>query len=360
MDQLITDVIGYLKVLKACKYFIPAAHVVGGFCIGWVIEKILIRKLSQLIQKTHFKFDDFVIRAFRRMGILWFTLAGAYYAVEELGLKRKYAVPIDKILLILVILSVTVVLARISVGFIRFSLKRMGYPSTTIFANISYVLMLIVGGLVALDALNISIAPILTALGVGGLAAALALQDTVSNLFAGIQIIASKKIKPGDYIRLDSGMEGYITDITWRNALVRTLSNNVVIVPNNKLSSTVVMNLSEPANEVLVIVPVGVSYTSDIEKVERVTLDVAGSVVKETPGGVGEFEPLVRFTQLSEYSINFNVILRVRHATDQYLIIHEFIKRLNRRYRAEGIEIPFPTRTVYLSGTDHTERETES
>lgn len=352
MSHVITEIIAYLKDLAAQKYFIPVAYVAGGFIVGWIIEKILIKKIGRLVRRTPFEFDDFVIRAFKRMGILWFTLAGVYYAVEELELERIYTTPIDKILLILVILSVTVVLARISVGFIGVSLKRMGYPSTTIFTNISYTLILIVGILIVLAAIDISIAPILTALGVGGLAAALALQDTLSNLFAGIQIIASKKIKAGDFVRLDSGIEGYITDITWRNSLVRTVANNIVVVPNSTLSSSIVTNLSEPAEGMSVIVPLGVSYTSDMEKVERVTLEVAAAVLKETSGGVAEFEPLFRFTQLSEYSVNFNVILRVTHYIDRHVIIHEFIKRLYNRYRAEGIEIPFPTRTVYLSETD--------
>jgi small-conductance mechanosensitive channel len=353
MDNLLKDIPLYWKHLTAYKYFLPAAHVIGGFLIGCAVEKILIRQIGRLVSKTRFRFDDFVIRAFKRMGILWFTLAGVYYGVEGLYLKHKYLVVIDKVLLVITIISVTVVLARVSVGFIRFYLKRVGYPSTTLFANLSYIVILVVGGLVILAALDISITPILTALGIGGLAAALALQDTLSNLFAGIQIIASKKIKPGDYVRLETGGEGHIVDINWRNASVRTLTNTVVIVPNSKLSSTVITNLSRPIEEMSVIVPVGVSYTSDLPKVERVTIEVASSTLKEIPGGIETFQPLVRYTQLSDYSINFNVILRIRQYTDQYLIIHEFIKRLMERYDAEGIEIPFPTRTLYLSRTDH-------
>jgi small-conductance mechanosensitive channel len=101
-----------------------------------------------------------------------------------------------------------------------------------------------------------------------------------------------------------------------------------------------------------VLVPVGVSYTSDLAKVERVTLEVAAQTLKEVPGGIGEFQPLIRYSRLSEYSVNFNVVLRVAHYTDQYLIIHEFIKRLFDRFKAEGIEIPFPTRTLHFTEAD--------
>jgi len=357
MHHFFTDMIIWIRDIAAYRYFLPLAYVVGGFIVGFVLEKILIGRLRRLVQKTRFRFDDFILRAFKRMGILWFTLAGIYYAVEDLGLKPAYRGPINKLLLVIVILSVTVVLARISVGFIRFSLKRMGYPSTTIFVNVSYILIMIVGFLVVLTALDISIAPLLTALGVGGLAAALALQDTLSNLFSGIQIIASKTIKPGDYVRLDSGAEGYITDITWRSTFVRTLANNIVIVPNNKISSTAVTNLSGPSEEMSVIVPVGVSYASDLAGVERVALDVAADTLREVAGGVRDFQPLVRYNRLSEYSVDFSVVLRVAHSTDQYLVVHEFIKRLFDRFRAEGIEIPFPTRTLRFMDSDPPEQE---
>jgi small-conductance mechanosensitive channel len=360
MEHLIGEVMTFLRHVVDYKYFLPAVFVVGGFVVGFVIEVILIRRLARIVRKTHLRFDDFIIRAFRRMGILWFGLAGVYWAVDDLVenhvIKQKYVGPIDKVLLVIVIFSVTIVCARIVVGFISYYLKRMEYPSTTIFTNIGYVLILIVGSLIVLDALHISITPILTALGVGGLAAALALQETLSNFFAGIQIIAGKKIKPGDYVRLEGGGEGHITDITWRNTVIRTLANNVVIVPNGKLSSTIVTNMYGPSSDMAVIVPVGVAYSSNLELVERVTVEVARGVMQQVPGGVGDFQPVIRYTELSDSAVKFNVILRVSEYTQQYLIVHEFIKRLLARYQQEGIEIPFPTRRVFLTEGDGEKR----
>jgi len=199
-----------------------------------------------------------------------------------------------------------------------------------------------------LNTLNINITPFITSLGIAGLAVGLALQDTLSNFFAGLYILISKKIKPGDYISLDSGIEGYVEDITWRNTTIRQLPNNIVIVPNSKLASSIITNYYLPEKELAVLVQVGVSYNSDLEKVERVTIEVAKEVMKEVPGGVPNFEPFIRYHTFGDFSINFTVILRAQSYVDRYLVTHEFIKRLHKRYKEEGIEIPFPIRTVYL------------
>lgn len=204
------------------------------------------------------------------------------------------------------------------------------------------------GVLVALETVGVSIAPLVTALGVGGLAVALALQDTLANLFAGVHILASKTVQPGDYIRLSSGEEGYVVDINWRNTVVRNLSNNLVIIPNGRLARTNMTNFTQPEQQLSILVQVGVGYESDLEHVERVTLDVVDSVMADINGAVPDHEGKVRFHTFADSRINFTVILGVGEFSDQYRIKHEFIKRLHERFRAEGISIPAPTRTVQL------------
>jgi small-conductance mechanosensitive channel len=118
--------------------------------------------------------------------------------------------------------------------------------------------------------------------------------------------------------------------------------------PNAKLDSAILTSyyLSEP--ELAVLVPVGVGYGSDPARVEKVTIAVAREVMGEVPGGVPQFEPFMCYGAFGESSMNLSVILRGREVVDQYLIRHEFIKRLHRRYKTEGIEIPFPIWTVHL------------
>jgi small-conductance mechanosensitive channel len=257
---------------------------------------------------------------------------------------------LGNILLILVIFTVTFVIARVVVGFISvYSRTTEGVlPSTSIFVNITYILIYIIGLMVILQTLGISITPILTALGVGGLAVALALQDTLANLFSGLSIIASGKINVGDYIEVEGGYAGFVMDITWRNTAIKVLPNNIVVIPNKKLAESILTNYYLPEQEMSVLVDAGVSYGSDLNKVERVTIEVAKDVMMHVQGGVPEHEPFIRFNEFGQSGIRFSVIMRGKEFTDKFLIRHEFIKRLTERYRKEGIEIPFPARTVYL------------
>jgi len=335
------------------KFIVPSSIVLGSIVTGVIFDWIILKQLRRLTKRTKWKFDDMLVKSLKGISSLWFLFAGIYAASFYLGLSDKQLVLPHKVLLTLVIFSVTVAIARVAVGFIKLytAKKENVLPATSIFSNVTKIVVFSLGILVILQSLGVSITPLLTALGVGGLAVALALQDTLSNLFSGIHIIISKKIRPNDYIKLESGEEGYVEDISWRNTSIRALPNNIVIIPNSKLATAIVVNYNMPDMEIAVLVNLGVSYSSDLEKVEKVTIEVGKEVMNEVAGGVEQFTPFIRYNQFGESSINFTVILRGKSFVDQYLVKHEFIKRLHKRYHAEGIEIPFPIRTVHLKQT---------
>jgi len=203
--------------------------------------------------------------------------------------------------------------------------------------------------LILLGALNISITPILTALGVGGLAVALALQDTLSNLFAGFYMAVAGQVRLGDYIKLNTGEEGYVTDITWRSTTIRALGNNLIIIPNSKLAQAVVTNFHLPEKRMSLSIQVGVSYDSDPERVERVLLEVACQGATEIPGLLADPAPAVRFMPgFGDSAMTFTLVCQVGEFPDQFLVQHELRKRILKRFREESIEIPFPARSVYM------------
>ena len=332
-------------------WLVPAVQIAAGLLLGLIVEKLLLGHLRRVAARTPSEIDDVVVASLRGMPLLWLFLAGLFAASDRLGDFAPHWVNlVNRTLLVVFLLSLTLAAARLLSGLVViFSSQARGLlPSTSIFRNLATLLAVIVGVLVILDTLGISITPVLTALGVGGLAVALALQDTLSNLFAGIGIIASHQVRLGDYIKLASGEEGYVTDIRWRNTTIRTLPNNVVIVPNNKLASAVITNYYQPGKDLSVQVQVGVSYGSDLEKVEKVTIEVGREVMRQVKGGVPEFDPFLRYHTFGDSSILFSVTLRGQEFTDQYLVKHEFIKRLQRRYAQEGIEIPLSIPMVQL------------
>jgi len=205
--------------------------------------------------------------------------------------------------------------------------------------------------LMLLNLLGISITPILTALGVGGLAVALALQDTLSNLFAGFYVAVARQVRLGDYIRLNTGEEGYVTDIGWRSTTIRALANNWVLIPNNKLSQAIVTNFYLPDKRVGVSFQIGVSYDSDTDRVERVLLEEAQAAAREIPGMLAEPAPAVTFDPgFGDWSLGFTLGYSVQEFNDQFRVRHELRKRILKRLRQEKIDMPFPTRTIYMRG----------
>jgi small-conductance mechanosensitive channel len=338
------------KDFSIIQWIAPLGLILGGLLVGLFIDKFVLGRLKRAVAWTKWNGDEIVFSALGGLPILWLTLLGLYLALQNLPLSPSWRNLVKNALLVVAILSVTIFVAKVAAGMVGLYARRIEgtLPATSLFANLTKLLVFLIGALVILQTLNISVTPILTALGVGGLAVALALQDTLSNLFSGLQIIASNQVRPGDYVKLESGEEGYVIDITWRNTAIRALPNNMVIVPNSKLASTLVTNYHQPEKEMSVLVQIGVSYQSDLKNVELITIEVAREVMREVEGGVREFEPFIRYHTFGDSSINFSVILRGREFTDQFLIKHEFIKRLHERFQHGGIEIPFPIRTIHI------------
>jgi small-conductance mechanosensitive channel len=213
------------------------------------------------------------------------------------------------------------------------------------------IIIVAVALIMAADALGIAIAPLVTTLGLGSLAVALALQDTLANFFSGLYLLAEEPIRVGDYVKLDSGEEGYVAAIGWRSTRIRQLANNIVVVPNQKLSQAIVTNYYLPDPRMSLLLRVGVSYGSDPRRVVEVLTRVAREAVVsgEVPGLLAEPEPFVRFIPgFGDSSLDFTLIVQVREFTDQYAVQDELRKRILEAFRREGIEIPFPQRVVHL------------
>lgn len=339
------ELITVKDIIRIC---IPAGIFIIVILSGYCLRKIIFRRLMKWAGATKSKLDDIIIESIKGPFIIWFVMLGLYLALESSDIPENLVVLASKVLFVLGSVSVMMVLASISTKTIKsYSAKiHTGLPITSLTQNISRIVIFIVGILIILNSLGVSITPILATLGVGGLAVALALQDTLSNLFAGFHIIISRQVRIGDYIRLDSGEEGYVTDITWRTTKIRMLPNNVVLVPNDKLTKAIITNYYMPDKELAVLVDLSVHYKSDLKRVEKITCETAAEIMREVAGGVKEFEPFIRYHTFGESGIGFTVIMRGKEFVDQYLIKHEFVKKLHERYAREGIVIPYPIRAV--------------
>ncbi len=214
--------------------------------------------------------------------------------------------------------------------------------------RVSVGIIVVVGLLIILEEVGISVAPLLAGLGIVGIAVALAAQNTLANLLAGLSIFIDGTVRVGDMVELDSGQRGFVEDVGWRTTKLRLLANNLLIIPNGKLADSIMTNYQLPNDEVAVYVPNGVAYGSDLEQVEQVTLEIANRLVRDTPGAATDFEPIMRYTEFAASNINFTVIMRAKDWPTGRLLQHRFIKAVKRRYDEVGIEISFPARNLYL------------
>ena len=326
---------------------------VGGLVVGIVLELVVIRGAHKLAERSRSKWDDLLLASIRGVATTWSGAGGVYLALNVGTVDPLLMSTVQSVLMVLVLGSLVIAGMRVAGGGVEMLSDRAGgaIKSPTLVVNLARMAVAILGLFIILQNLGIDITALITALGIGGIAVALALQDTLGNLFAGVQVILSRQVRQRDYIRLSSGEEGWVTDVKARNTTIQTFPDgNLVTVPNATLASSIVKNFSMPRTALWVTLEVGVSYDSDLDHVEAVALDVAGQVLAEVDGGVPGKEPIVRYHTFADSSVNFDVRMMVREFESQGPVRHEFIKRLHRRFADEGIEIPFPIRTVIMPG----------
>ncbi|MEP7702573.1 mechanosensitive ion channel family protein [Paraglaciecola sp. 25GB23A] len=271
----------------------------------------------------------------------------SYYQLTSLKIEQYFSITTK----IAIILSLLIFIERFCSGAINHFAESSEAVKTSksIVKGFTKILILGIGGLVILGTLGISITPIIASLGITSLAVALALQPTLENFFSGVQLVIDKPIRVGDYIELDSGEQGFVEKIGWRSTWIKMLPNNVVIMPNSKLSQSKIINYYYPEKELSVPVDIGVHYDSDLEHVESVTLEVAKQILVSHKWGVDAYEPFVVYHTFDNSSINFTVMLRAEEYFNRFFIKSAFIKALHKRYAQEGIVIPYPIRAINTS-----------
>jgi small-conductance mechanosensitive channel len=346
------SVLSFSRAQWLLDHVVPAVAVaVAVALVLLLIRHSLLRWLERLAARTRTQFDEVLLDALRTPSVLWCLAIGLLAGLDVAPLPHRLATWGTSAVGALVILSVTMVVANALVRGLRHMGQRIQVETavTGLGTVLIKVVVFTLGGLLVLSTIGIAITPILAALGVGGLAVGLALQDTLGNLFAGVHILVEKPVRVGDYVKLETGQEGYVTDVGWRTTRMRMLPNNMLIVPNAKLAQSILTNYYLPERRMSLLIPISVSYEADPDRVEALLVEEATRAAAEVPGLLAEPAPFVRFIPgFGDSSLDFTLICQVAEFVDQYLAQHELRKRIFRRFRAEGIEIPFPQRVVHI------------
>lgn len=336
-----------LNLIKSIS--ITALIFVLSFTSFYFLWKLLDKKLTLWCQKTVSDLDDKIVAALRSPSkLLLFSLClGLSLQLSPItsSIQNPLLVGIKILIISSLIWGVERILSAII--FSDSLPSSISDSSRVLFRTIAKTLVYSIGLLIMLDTLGISITPLLASLGVGSVAIALAAQETLSNLFSGFYILLDKPFRIGDCIKVDGGVEGFVTKIGWRSTHIRLFANNITVIPNAKIASSLVTNYDFPESETTVNVAVSTAYGSDLKKVEQIVLEVAFLLQNTLPFSAKTLPPSMNYTSFGDSAINFNVTLRVQRFTDSASMKHEFIKALHDRFLTEGISIPFPQYVIH-------------
>jgi small-conductance mechanosensitive channel len=300
--------------------------------IGIVVEFGLLRLLDRRLEQSSWRVGRIIVHALQGQALWWLAL------LTPLVYFRTWTTPgttlnqfLEVALAVGVTYSIVTVIVRVLVGWLEQDATRQKLATITLINNLIKIIGAIIFVLMVLSFLGTDLTPLLTLVVGSSLGLSLALQNPLSNLFAGIQIILTERVRPGHYVKLNSGVEGYVTDVRWTDTYIRTLTNNLVSVPNAEVSKAEITNYELPTRDVVIPMTLSVALDSDLEQVERVTLAVANEVLQAV---VKDTTAVLRFSDMVQGRLTFTVYLRCHSFVEQFTLKHEFIKALSARYKA--------------------------
>lgn len=357
-------VIPYLDALMELPGGKPTAFVVVLIALTVIFQialMVALRLLKFLVGKTETTLDDRLLRAAGSYLPIIAFFTSFYISLEavypEIQLVQGFS---DSDLYIVAMLAIA--------GFLLGSLgdqlmlwygteirpRRKGVREEEVFPFVRGVIkitVVLVFAVFVLQRLGFDTTAIITGLGIGGLAVALALQDTLANFFAGVHILVDKPFKEDDYIKLESGIEGTVVQIGWRTTRMVTLAMNEIVVPNSKLAGSVLENYSSPRDLSGESYMIGVDYREDIDSVEKIITDSLKAVGKRNPL-MDEASIWVRFDSFGDFSLNFKFGYLVKGHINRFAVYKEVNRELFYSFKKNDINIPFPVRVVYQKNGD--------
>ncbi len=332
----------YLEALAIVVLFVLLARL-----FDWVLTGFLRR----LVKRSETDFDDKALDLIHRpifttVGLVGLILA-TYRLDLDLALERRTVLVVETILVVVWVVFALRFL-RLLLGTMKRNSDRFGIvqPSTEpLFSNAAAVVFFVAGVYMVLVIWDINVTGWVASAGIVGLALSFAAQDTLSNLFAGVAILSDRPYEIGDFISLDSGERGEVTNIGLRSTRLLTRDDVEVSIPNGVMGAAKIVNeAGGPPSQFRIGTTVGVAYGSDIDRVEAILTDVGES----HPITLRDPEPRVRFREFGDSSLAFELLCWIERPVDRGLVLHELNSEIYRRFAADGIKIPFPQRDIHI------------
>jgi len=338
---------------------LAAGIVVGGFILAWLVSRLSRVVLHSLTKTPDTDIDDLPANALRGPVVWFIALQGLFIGLRTLSYLDPHTRTVEQFWVALALMIVVIAARRVVLELVDWLSTRPGVSempgfdarSMPFVRRILNVLVLAVGTLLIMDAVGVSISPLLAGLGLGGLAVALALQPLLSNIFASSYVITDSSIAVGDYVEVDGGPTGVVEDIGWRATRIRTFDNNISMVPNSSVADSIITNYDSADARADARVDCGIAYEEDLDHVEEIVLDEINKLL-ELDYVEKARTPIFRYSEFADSNVNFFVKMRAVTWGDSFMLKHEMMKCIHRRLTAEGIVINYPARRLMLASED--------
>ncbi len=324
--------------------------------LAFLVHPLLTRVAKIVTSRTKTTLDDRIVEAISRPVFLFVIVQGVFLALTTSVFLDPWQDYVNKGWLVLMLANLFYALQRIMSAIVNWygeevAGKTKSQIDDKLLPLVRRFLTGVIYGigiLLILDNLGVKLSALIAGLGLGGLAVALALQPSLSNFIASAYVVADGTIGVGDFIEIQGGPSGTVTDIGWRTTKILTPMGNMVLIPNSKVADSIITNYHAPTPEINVSVSCGVSYESDLDKVEKITKEVGEEIIRDLSDSVvvKEFKPYVVFRDFGDSNVNFIFVLRAKDRAGMFALTHEMVKRLYTRFTKEGIEINYPVRKV--------------
>lgn len=318
-----------------------AIALAAGVLAGALVHQLVVHRLRKYGEARSLRWPTATADSLRGLLEVWGGLIGVLIADPRSSLSEDWSIWLERVWIVVAVLSVTVFLTRLA-GTLTRSLvasDQSRLPSATIILNIARFVIWTIGFMVVLNLLGVDIGALLTALGVTGIAVSLGLQDILRNLFTGLQITLTHQYEPGQFVHLQSGEEGEVIDLTWRETRLRTPTGDIAVVPNSVIGNTVVTNHSRGDELYVLAVEFKVVADSDLERVVRVAVDAARATAGESEEVEADFSPTCGVVSLAGAGATCVTRIGIKHYRRRRLAQDAYLRELQKHFLTEGIAL---------------------
>jgi small-conductance mechanosensitive channel len=326
------------------------------FAFFWMAAKLLRHLLTvwgpRVANFTATDLDDRILRRVTPPVTLLVIFSGLYLAVRHLPLPEKAHMVASGAVFTVNIIILTNIAYRITDEMLIWYAARVAERNGVglnrqilpLLEKLISIFLILTAMMIILKHFNYDILSLVTALGIGSLALGLAAKDTLANMISGFTLMIDRPFRIGDRIQLAAGQWGDVLDIGLRSTKIKTVDNTLLIIPNSELCNTTIINLAFPDLRAKGRVNVGIAYGSDVEMVKKLLTAIAG----EVPEVLTEPLPEAFFISYGDSALNMALFFWVREYTEVFPVTDRLNTLIYKRFRENGIVIPYPTRTVML------------